>query len=93
MENCCANLACRKPIHYLREGRIFVFDIEPKAEDGEHIPRLQHYWLCGASAEQLTLRQSAETAVTISNKVLQHSRNSPSDTDFLQATEKHPDIA
>jgi hypothetical protein len=27
MMNHCANPQCAKPLHYLREGRIFVFDV------------------------------------------------------------------
>ena len=27
MVNQCANPSCAKPLHYLREGRIFVFDL------------------------------------------------------------------
>ena len=27
MVNQCANPKCGKPLHYLREGRIFVFDL------------------------------------------------------------------
>ena len=26
MVNNCANSGCGKPLHYLREGRIFIFD-------------------------------------------------------------------
>ncbi len=57
----CANDECGKPLHYLREGRIFVFDM-PDARietmNGKSANRLGHYWLCGSCAKSFTLRQN-----------------------------------
>ena len=56
----CANPKCAKPLRYLREGRIFVFDSQPSGSDGS--PRqdhkLEHYWLCGICSETLLLEET-----------------------------------
>ena len=58
----CANPKCARPLHYLREGKIFIFDsadrIEPKT--GKRSRRLEHYWLCGDCCRSLTLEKGPE---------------------------------
>jgi hypothetical protein len=44
MVDYCANPNCMKPLHYLREGTIYIFEVKSGAP-GSH--RLEHYWLCG----------------------------------------------
>jgi uncharacterized protein YcsI (UPF0317 family) len=57
----CANPNCGKPLHYLREGRIFVFDVPAGVEgDGKRTRRLEHFWLCGACAQTMVMQQTAE---------------------------------
>ena len=62
MVSYCANSGCGKPLHYLRDGRIYVFD----ASVGTAVPgkkrerHLEHYWLCGACAQTLILVQDAQ---------------------------------
>lgn len=58
MLNQCFNPKCRKPLHYLRDGRVFVFGVQDsgKTEDGEG-GRLEHYWLCGDCAQHFGLAQ------------------------------------
>jgi hypothetical protein len=58
----CANPKCGKPLHYLREGRIFVFDVPAGAEElnGKRSRRLEHYWLCGECAQTMVMQQSAD---------------------------------
>ena len=53
----CANEVCGKPLHYLREGRIFIFDVGNGASiPGEkRLHHLEHFWLCGACSERMTL--------------------------------------
>lgn len=52
MVNNCANPRCAKPLHYLREGRIFVFDVLDNSGPGEKRTRhLEHYWLCGECSQ------------------------------------------
>lgn len=51
MVNNCANPQCAKPLHYLREGRIFVFEVQERPREGTgklQGHHLEHYWLCGA---------------------------------------------
>ena len=59
MVNYCANEGCGKPLHYLRDGRIYVFDASAgNTEAGKKRERrLEHYWLCGACAQTLMLVQ------------------------------------
>lgn len=63
----CANPACVKPLLYLREGRIYVFDAALGTigcgKKGER--RLEHYWLCGACAKSLVLAQDAQGWIRI----------------------------
>ena len=67
MVSYCANPGCGKPLYYLREGRIYVFD----ASAGSREPgrkrerRLEHYWICGACAETLMLAQNPQGDVRI----------------------------
>jgi hypothetical protein len=58
----CANPKCAKPLHYLRDGRIFVFDIQDKviAATGKRTRRVEHFWLCGACSQTLAMSQSTE---------------------------------
>ena len=35
MVNHCSNPQCAKPLHYLRDGRIFVFDVPVQSVGGE----------------------------------------------------------
>ncbi len=55
----CANPNCGKPLRYLREGRIFVF--ETKDNDGEgSIRRMEHFWLCGACSQTFRLEKTRD---------------------------------
>lgn len=54
----CANPRCRKPLHYLRDGRIFIFDVVDSAtEGGRRTHHLDHYWLCGNCSRTMMIRQ------------------------------------
>jgi hypothetical protein len=70
MVNFCANPGCGKPLHYLRDGRIYVFD----ASVGTTVPgakrerRLEHYWLCGPCAQTLLLIQDAQGWVQVMSR-------------------------
>jgi hypothetical protein len=63
MVNNCANPRCAKPLHYLREGRIFVFDVLDSASvlNGKNTRHLEHYWLCGACSEQFLVERNDGT--------------------------------
>lgn len=64
MISCCANPACGKPLHYLREGRIYVFETVAATAGGNARPRrLEHYWLCGDCSPTLALVQDTHGRV------------------------------
>jgi hypothetical protein len=57
----CANPACGVPLRYLRDGRLFQFEIRPQAAQ-DQVARLSkgprtvsHFWLCGECSAKLTL--------------------------------------
>ncbi|HEY1499718.1 MAG TPA: hypothetical protein VGF88_09085 [Acidobacteriaceae bacterium] len=68
----CANAGCGKPLHYLREGRIYIFEGSARrSEPGtKRLRCLEHYWLCGVCAETLMLVQDAQGIVRLSGKPL-----------------------
>ena len=67
MVNHCANPQCCKPLHYLREGRVYVFDVTRPVANGERTPRrMEHFWLCGACSEVYLLEQGEDRTVRIS---------------------------
>jgi hypothetical protein len=61
----CANPKCSKPLVYLREGRIFIFDMPATpaagtASSGRGSHRLEHFWLCGDCCRIMVLHQNGE---------------------------------
>ena len=64
----CANPKCAKPLHYLREGRIFVFDVQEQSvnitgeKKGHH---LEHYWLCGDCSKMFMVEHESEKGVQL----------------------------
>lgn len=56
----CANPKCGKPLHYLREGRIFVFEVPMGGVDpsGKRARRLEHFWLCGECSQTMMMERS-----------------------------------
>jgi hypothetical protein len=68
----CANPSCCKPLHFLREGRIFVFDLPdphvPHPAPGGRAGRLQHFWLCGPCSETMLLKQTGEMQIRVGLK-------------------------
>ena len=69
MVNHCANPKCSKPLHYLREGRIFVFDVpdtRPNQTSGSaRGRRMEHYWLCGDCSQTLLLERTSERDIRL----------------------------
>lgn len=52
----CANPECRKKLHYLRDGIVYLFSSMKDASvgvDGPH--HMEHYWLCGECAKKWAL--------------------------------------
>lgn len=58
----CANPKCGKPLHYLREGQIFVFDITVSVpgDSGKRLRRMEHYWLCGVCSQTMAMQQTPD---------------------------------
>ena len=63
----CANQACAKPLVYLREGRIFVFDVPSTngADGAKRNRHLEHFWLCGKCARTMRLAQHGDSVEVI----------------------------
>jgi len=63
----CANPGCAKPLHYLREGRIYIFDGSAGGTDPNQKRQrcLEHYWLCGVCAETLMLVQDPHGLIRV----------------------------
>lgn len=59
MVNKCANPKCSKPLHYLREGRIFVFDVVEN-DKAVSVHRMEHFWLCGTCSRTMRLEQTRQ---------------------------------
>lgn len=51
MQNHCANPECRKLLHNLQEGRLFVIDDPAQPETNSTLQPLSCYWLCAACGE------------------------------------------
>ncbi len=79
MVNHCANPHCCKPLHYLREGRIFMFAVPDPSlgpNNGKEARRLEHFWLCGGCSEVFSLEQASDLSVRITPKPMRH-RHAP----------------
>ncbi len=59
MVDYCANPGCARPLKYLRDGQIYIFDVGSSHGDpgAKRIRHLEHYWLCGACSASLILVQ------------------------------------
>jgi hypothetical protein len=62
----CANPSCNKPLHYLREGKVFLFSSTNTSGDkSETFQRMEHYWLCGNCARDFTLTMDGENGIQL----------------------------
>lgn len=66
----CANPKCAKPLHYLREGRIFVFDVVGRDSEanGKRARRMEHFWLCGTCSQTMVMEQTADGVRAVPRK-------------------------
>lgn len=57
MLNKCASPACSATFHSLRDGRVFVKEVESGARvDGEgHSRQLHYFWLCKSCCRSMTV--------------------------------------
>jgi hypothetical protein len=70
MVDYCANPGCMKPLHYLPEGTIYIFE---EADSGKGIDnplshKLEHYWLCGDCSSNHLLERTAEKELRLVSK-------------------------
>ena len=78
----CANPNCTNEFHYLRNGRLFIVEVDENSRltalgpqpvgDRKKAHRIEHYWLCDECAPSLTLaidRQQGVVAVPIGTPV------------------------
>jgi hypothetical protein len=67
----CANPTCGKPLHFLREGKIFVFDLPDatvtpgQGPGGREARRLQHFWLCGSCSQTMLMVQNEGAQIQV----------------------------
>jgi hypothetical protein len=70
----CANPSCSTELVYLREGKIFMVEAPAQAQKSELSPkpanRVEHFWLCGPCAAQLTLAYDRRSGVQVVPKKL-----------------------
>ncbi len=65
----CANPNCKKPLHYLREGKVFLFSRKNSSKDSsDSLQLMEHYWLCGECARRWTLTMEDDRGVHLSEK-------------------------
>lgn len=62
----CANPSCNKPLHYLREGKVFLFSGKNGSkQNSKTLQMMEHYWLCGKCAREWTLTMDEEHGVQL----------------------------
>jgi hypothetical protein len=72
----CANPSCSTPLVYLREGKIFMVESPQSRTDKDGVlvfrpksqNRVEHFWLCGPCADQLTLTYDRQRGVEVVRK-------------------------
>jgi hypothetical protein len=69
----CANPKCMKPLLYLREGTVYIFEVtEADGEAGmRRTHQLEHYWLCGECSIDHRLERTPKREVRLVPKQLQ----------------------
>jgi hypothetical protein len=82
----CANPGCGKLLHYLLDGRVFLFEhLVASASHGEKRHRqLEHYWLCGDCAALMTLVKDDQGV-----RVLYHAPPAADSTE-ISSPQSHP---
>ena len=74
----CANPSCSTPLVYLREGKIFMVESSqrqselmnsaPTKRKAAH--RVEHFWLCGPCAGEMTLTYDRQRGVEVVRKAV-----------------------
>lgn len=57
MVNKCANSACSAVFRSLRDGRVFVTEVDgdPRGDGRGHSRKLQYFWLCNSCCRTMTV--------------------------------------
>ena len=73
----CANPDCDKQLHYLREGRVYLFETIAAVAKGSKpaVSKNEHFWLCGDCARVMYLQSDGNNGVRIMRRPL-HVRQS-----------------
>ena len=72
----CANPTCSTPLVYLREGKIFMVEQQPKFEVLSEVAkpkpsnRVEHFWLCGPCSNEMTITYDRLRGVEIVRKAV-----------------------
>jgi hypothetical protein len=74
----CANPSCSTPLVYLREGKIFMVEspqpqfevLTPAPAKPKAANRVEHFWLCGPCAGEMTLTYDRQRGVEIVRKTV-----------------------
>ena len=59
----CANPACSAIFRRLRDGRVFVIEVESSASGFSH--QRQHYWLCNSCCRSMTVIVDKDKGVQV----------------------------
>jgi hypothetical protein len=74
MISTCANPSCSTPLRYLRDGRIYQFEVRSCSTSStgtkdpagkKAVRQVCHFWLCGECSSQLTLVLDQLTGVKV----------------------------
>jgi hypothetical protein len=68
MVNQCANPECKRELHYLREGMIYLFALSTPTG----AKRIEHFWLCGRCSKSLVLMCRNQSDVQIKLRSQRH---------------------
>jgi hypothetical protein len=64
----CANPNCMKPLHYLREGTIYIFEVMDAEAGIRNTHQLEHYWLCGECSIDHRLERTPNSELRLAPK-------------------------
>jgi hypothetical protein len=59
----CVNPQCGKPLHYLRDGKVFLLEVQTDQRD---TARMEHFWLCGECSAKFVVRQAGSRVEVVS---------------------------
>jgi hypothetical protein len=59
----CANSLCSRTLHYLREGKIYLFEVAASNPLHGVGHGLEHHWLCGRCSATYRLEQTNDREI------------------------------